>query len=177
MRRITLTACAIAGLSFTASAYAKAPSRQHLREYAHAYHAVASKLGARAPGRNIARWGMRSGRTASDGDLARSLTVLYRMLHPAPVAYAAPVAAPTTTPTATAYTGGGSSASLSDVPGVPASFAACVAMRESTDGAGSSNIYGILGSGGQGSLAEQKQAFSRMYASRGTQPWAPYDGC
>lgn len=72
------------------------------------------------------------------------------------------------------YSGGGS---YSDVPGVPSSFAACVAQRESTNGAGSSNIYGIQGGGGNGSLAEQKQAFAQMYASRGTEPWAPYDGC
>lgn len=50
-------------------------------------------------------------------------------------------------------------------------------MRESTNGAGSSNIYGIEGSGGQGSIAEQKQAFAQMYADRGSQPWSPYDGC
>jgi hypothetical protein len=71
------------------------------------------------------------------------------------------------------YGGGG----YSDVPGVPPGFASCVAQRESTNGAGSSNIYGIQGPGGQGSLAEQKQAFSQMYASRGSQPWSPYDGC
>jgi hypothetical protein len=65
----------------------------------------------------------------------------------------------------------------SNVPGVPASFAACVAMRESTNGAGSSNIYGIQGPGGQGSLASQKAAFSQMYHDRGSQPWSPYDGC
>jgi hypothetical protein len=50
-------------------------------------------------------------------------------------------------------------------------------MRESTNGAGSSNIYGIQGGGGTGSIAEQKQAFAQMYAARGTEPWAPYDGC
>jgi hypothetical protein len=72
---------------------------------------------------------------------------------------------------------GFSSPNLADVPGVPASFAACVALRESTDGAGSSNIYGILGPGGQGTLAQQKEAFSQMYAARGAEPWAPYDGC
>jgi hypothetical protein len=71
-----------------------------------------------------------------------------------------------------------SSGSYSDVPGVPSSFAACVAERESSNGAGSSNIYGILvDSRGNGSLAEQKQAFSELYAANGTQPWAPYDGC
>lgn len=76
-------------------------------------------------------------------------------------------------PTTVVSSGGG----YSDVPGVPQSFAACVAMRESTNGAGSPNIYGIEGPGGQGSLAEQKQAFAQMYAARGTEPWAPYDGC
>ena len=70
-----------------------------------------------------------------------------------------------------------SDSSLSDVPGVPSSFAACVAQRESTDGAGSSNIYGIEGAGGQGDLASQKAAFAQMYGARGTEPWAPYDGC
>lgn len=73
----------------------------------------------------------------------------------------------------TGYVSGG----LSDVPGVPSSFAACVALRESTNGQLSSNVYGIVGPGGQGSLAAQKQAFSQMYAARGSQPWAPYDGC
>jgi hypothetical protein len=72
---------------------------------------------------------------------------------------------------------GSSGGSLSDVPGVPSSFAACVALRESSNGAGSSNVYGILGSGGQGSLAEQKQAFSQLYQQSGTIPWSPYDGC
>jgi hypothetical protein len=74
----------------------------------------------------------------------------------------------------TSYSSGGG---YSNVPGVPASFAACVALRESTNGAGSSNIYGIVGAGGQGSLASQKAAFSQMYHDRGSQPWSPYDGC
>lgn len=70
-----------------------------------------------------------------------------------------------------------SSSSLADVPGVPSGFASCVAMRESSNGAGSSNIYGIEGAGGQGSLASQKAAFAQMYGARGTEPWAQYDGC
>ena len=40
-----------------------------------------------------------------------------------------------------------------------------------------SNIYGIEGPGGQGTLAQQKEAFSQMYAARGSETWAPYDGC
>jgi hypothetical protein len=73
-----------------------------------------------------------------------------------------------------------SSPDLADVAGVPASFAACVAMRESTDGAGSSNIYGILPMNGYYdgmSLAAQKELFSQMYEAQGSGPWAPYDGC
>jgi hypothetical protein len=69
------------------------------------------------------------------------------------------------------------SSDLGSVPGVPYSFASCVAFRESTDGRLSSNIYGILGGGGTGTVAQQKAAFSRMYAQYGVQPWAPYDGC
>lgn len=69
-----------------------------------------------------------------------------------------------------------SSSDLADVPGVPRSFAACVALRESTDGRLSSNIYGMLQYHGE-SLAEQKREFSEMYAARGVEPWRPYDGC
>jgi hypothetical protein len=60
-------------------------------------------------------------------------------------------------------------------------------MRESTDGAGSSNLYGILdstwhslglwGSAGAASPAQQTAAFEELYARDGVQPWRPYDGC
>jgi LysM repeat protein len=73
---------------------------------------------------------------------------------------------------------------LSDVPGVPSSFAACVAFRESTDGtnpAANGNVYGIIPASGinveGASLAVQKQAFSTLVAEDGTAPWAPFDGC
>ncbi len=75
----------------------------------------------------------------------------------------------------------GSSSSLSDVPGVPSGFAACVAFRESTNGQGSSNVYGIIPSSGYNgygaSLAQQKQMFAALYAQYGTAPWTPSDGC
>lgn len=71
--------------------------------------------------------------------------------------------------------------------GAPGSFQACVALRESGNGSGSSNIYGILdstwrslgrsGSAWSASRAEQDAAFAQLYAKDGTQPWAPYDGC
>jgi murein DD-endopeptidase MepM/ murein hydrolase activator NlpD len=97
----------------------------------------------------------------------------------------------TTTSTTATSAGSSSSAasgyessSLSDIPGVPSSFAACVAYRESTDlenPAADGNAYGILPSSGYdvegASLAAQKQAFSELYAQYGTQPWAPSDGC
>lgn len=66
-------------------------------------------------------------------------------------------------------------------------FKACVEFRESTNGRGSSNLYGILnstwsslGRGGSAytaSPAEQSAAFDQLYAKDGASPWAPYDGC
>jgi hypothetical protein len=70
----------------------------------------------------------------------------------------------------------------------PSSFQQCVAWRESsntpTDPDG---LYGILpstwaslgysGTAGEASVAQQNEAFQRLYAEDGTQPWAPSDGC
>jgi hypothetical protein len=94
---------------------------------------------------------------------------------------------PPQSPASTSYTptpvasGGGA---LDDVPGVPAGFAACVAQRESSDGANQAyngGVYGIITASGIDvngqSLAAQKQAFSELYAADGTAPWAPSDGC
>jgi LysM domain len=79
---------------------------------------------------------------------------------------------------------GDDSGDLSDVPGVPQAFAACVAFRESTDlenPAADGNAYGIIPASGVDvagdSIAQQKQAFSELYAQDGTAPWAPSDGC
>jgi hypothetical protein len=70
------------------------------------------------------------------------------------------------------------------VPGVPSSFAACVAFRESTNGtnqAFNGGVYGIIRASGINvngqSLAAQKRAFSQLYQQYGTAPWAPSDGC
>lgn len=83
-------------------------------------------------------------------------------------------------PSAGASSGGG----LSDVPGVPSAFAACVAERESSNGANQAyngGVYGIITASGINvngqSIAAQKAAFSQLYAQDGTQPWAPSDGC
>jgi murein DD-endopeptidase MepM/ murein hydrolase activator NlpD len=78
---------------------------------------------------------------------------------------------------------GYSSGSLSDVPGVPQSFAACVAYRESTDlrnPAAGGNAYGIMSASGYDvygtSLAHQKHVFADLYRQYGGTPWVA-DGC
>jgi LysM repeat protein len=78
---------------------------------------------------------------------------------------------------------GYSSSSLSDIPGVPQSLAACVAYRESTDlqnPAANGNAYGIIPASGYNvagtSLAHQKQVFAELYQQDGASPWAA-DGC
>jgi hypothetical protein len=89
----------------------------------------------------------------------------------------------TVTRSSSSGSSGYSSSSLSDVPGVPSSFAACVAYRESTDlrnPAAHGNAYGIIPASGYNvygtSLAHQKQVFAELYRQYGTRPWAA-DGC
>jgi lysozyme len=78
---------------------------------------------------------------------------------------------------------GYSSGGLSDIPGVPSSFAACVAYRESTNDtnpAAHGDAYGIIPASGYNvsgdSLAQQKQVFKQIYDSTGPSAWAA-DGC
>lgn len=72
--------------------------------------------------------------------------------------------------------------------GASSSFEQCVAWRESSNiPTQPDGLFGILpstwaslgysGSAGQASVAQQKTAFSQLYARDGAQPWAPYDGC
>jgi hypothetical protein len=116
--------------------------------------------------------------------------------HSVPVQQSAPsytapsYTSPSSTASATAVThtsstgsSGYSSSSLSDIPGVPSSLAACVAYRESTDlqnPAADGNAYGIIPASGYNvegaSLAQQKQVFAELYAQDGATPWAA-DGC
>jgi hypothetical protein len=99
----------------------------------------------------------------------------YKPPDPPPAPAPAP-SAPAPAPAASGY----SSSDLANVPGVPYAFAACVAMRESTDGLGSNNIYGITSMWGYYdgmSIAGQKELFAKIYAEQGPAPWAPYDGC
>jgi len=92
-------------------------------------------------------------------------------------------AASTTTRSTSTGSSGYSSGSLSDIPGVPSSFAACVAYRESTNlqnPAANGNAYGIIPASGYNvygtSIAHQKQIFAELYQQYGGSPWAA-DGC
>lgn len=74
-------------VAFALPATAAALPSSMARHYKRDYHAVATKFGSRAPGRNILRWGLPNGNRASHSDLMRSIGVLERMLHPAPVVH------------------------------------------------------------------------------------------
>lgn len=65
-------------------------------------------------------------------------------------------------------------------------FAECVRQRESGNGSGSSNIYGMLdgwavaggrGRAGDATRAEQDYRAYRLWQRYGASPWRPYDGC
>jgi hypothetical protein len=84
---------------------------------------------------------------------------------------------------ATSSGSGYDSSALSDIPGVPQSFAACVAYRESTNNtnpAAHGNAYGIIPASGYNvggdSIAQQKQVFKQIYDTSGRGAWAA-DGC
>ncbi len=114
---------------------------------------------------------------------AQSAPVQSQNVTPAPASGSTSTQAPAQSSTVTAG-GGSGSGGLGDVPGVPQSFAACVANRESTnlsDPAANGNAYGIVPASGYNvngtSLAHQKQVFAELYAKYGTSPWSPHDGC
>ena len=94
-----------------------------------------------------------------------------------------PAAAPAPAQSAAGSAGSGGSSALSDIPGVPQSFAACVAYRESTNNtnpAAHGNAYGIIPASGHNvsgdSIAQQKQVFKQIYDTTGPSAWAA-DGC
>jgi hypothetical protein len=105
-----------------------------------------------------------------------------------PHAHAAtPAAASASTHSVSASAGssgsGYDSSALGDIPGVPSSFAACVAYRESTNDtnpAANGNAYGIIPASGYSvsgdSIAQQKQVFKQIYDTSGPGAWAA-DGC
>ncbi len=78
---------------------------------------------------------------------------------------------------------GFNSSDLGDIPGVPHSFATCVAWRESTNDtnpAAHGNAYVIIPASGYNvsgySIAQQKLVFKQIYDTTGPSAWAA-DGC
>ena len=61
-------------------------TRAHARAYEHVYREVVHAQGHRAPGRNIVQDGTTRGGRPSDAETVTSLSVLQRMLQPAPAA-------------------------------------------------------------------------------------------
>ena len=92
-KRTMVAATATAALALPVAATAAVPSNTAHR-YRADYHAVAQKFGARAPGRNIMKWGLQGGQRARASDVLRSIGTLERMLHPAPVFHSTFTAAP-----------------------------------------------------------------------------------
>jgi hypothetical protein len=115
MKWLMLPAAVAVVVPATGVAEAKPATSAHARAYERAYREVAHKLGPRAPGRNIVKNGVRSGRHPDDGETLSSLAVLARMLAPSPSPAAATSSASTTATTAatpSAGSAGGSSGSL-----------------------------------------------------------------
>jgi LysM repeat protein len=118
-----------------------------------------------------------------EGDLATGLVPVQAAAPPVKSYTVTPAAAPAPAPSAAGSAGSGGSSALSDIPGVPQSFAACVAYRESTNNtnpAAHGNAYGIIPASGHNvsgdSIAQQKQVFKQIYDTTGASAWAA-DGC
>lgn len=110
MTRLLAAATAIAALALTTSVQAKdpAPRKRELEKYTGLYFAVKDKHGARTPGRNVRRHGVRildnrhrrATRPATAAEVGRSIRTFRRWLAPPmPIARAADNAPPPTAPT------------------------------------------------------------------------------
>lgn len=160
-KRATIVALALVGMYVPATSAARAgnaaPRRQatipasHVRAYNQAYHAVASKFGHRAPGRQILRWGFAPGRPATDAEVVASLAVLQRMLAPPP--------APPTPTSGSSVGTGGSTASSSNLE-------TCVIQHES--GGNPNAVSGQYRGIGQWSPYAWAQDGGTQYASSPT---------
>jgi hypothetical protein len=180
MKRLTLAASLTLAV-FVPAAAAKPVSPQHARQYAQLYHKVAAKLGRRAPGRNIVRWGPARGKRVADAQVLASIAVLDRMLAPPPGV--TPAAGTQVNSPVTAV----SQAVASAAP-TASSLPACTWQAESggnpgavnpTSGAG--GYYQIMPStwaayGGSGSpqsapMSEQTAIAQKIYQSQGPGAW------
>ncbi len=196
-KRILVAATSMAALALPAAATAAVPSSTAHR-YQADYHAVAQKFGSRAPGRNIITQGLPGGKRASTSDVLRSIGVLERMLHPAPVVRApaptetaapaptetaapapapAPASSSSTQPTATQSTG----SSGYSIPGYIVQCESGGNWHAVNPSSGAGGAYQIMPStwqayGGSGlpqnaSPAEQSAIASKIWNSAGPGAW------
>jgi LysM repeat protein len=117
--------------------------------------------------------------SSSSSDRGRSVPVQSYRVTPAPASTSAQGVSGGASSSGSGY----DSSALGDIPGVPQSFAACVAYRESTNDtnpAANGNAYGIIPASGYSvsgdSIAQQKQVFKQIYDTSGPGAWAA-DGC
>jgi Transglycosylase-like domain len=172
MKIIVVSATAIS-LALPAVAVAKPqpPSRHDAKAYIKAYHAVAARFGHRAPGRDIIRDGLASGRPVTHAVVVRSISVLRRMLSGMP----APTSAPITHPQPIYYGGGYS------IPGYIVQCESGGSWTAVNPSSGAGGAYQILPSswaayGGTGlpenaTPAQQSLIAARIYASVGASAW------
>lgn len=164
MRKIIVAACAAFLLSVPA-----AEARSLTATYTHLYHAVAKAHGKRAPGRNIARFGVRTKhgtRDATAHELGRSIRTFKRWLAPPLPVPLASDRAPTATTASAASTGG------------RWAIPAYIVMRESGGDYGAYNARGCGGRGCIGAYQIDAQHFAPggECAGMGTSP-AGQDRC
>jgi hypothetical protein len=176
MLRYTLPAAAVVVAAVAPSASAAdypLPRHVELEKYTALYHAVKSEDGARAPGRNIRRWGLSTGqriRKASAREIAQSIRQLRALRNP--LLKAGP---PPQEPGGVATPRAG---------GTLAAIAACESGGNpraiSPDGTyrgkyqfdfGTWAAVGGSGDPAAASEAEQDQRAAALYARRGAAPW------
>jgi soluble lytic murein transglycosylase-like protein len=191
VKRLTLAAGAMLAVSVPAVADAKSVTPRHARQYARLYHQVAAKLGRRAPGRNIVRWGTRS-HAVTDAQVVNSIGVLERMLAPTPAVTAAAGAVGSVTQVSDvspAAAGAGSTPAVASAASTGSPLPACTWQPESggnpsavNASSGAGGYYQIMPStwaayGGSGapqtaSMSEQTAVAQRIYQSQGPSAWS-----
>jgi Transglycosylase-like domain len=186
IRRLMLFASAAGALAVPGAAYADSLTKQtnHLRAE------VVAKLGKRAPGRNIVRWGVlgHDGRTrpANHAELITYRDTLAQMLAPPPGPMGTPASASTvaSSPETTFSVSssstreGASSGSLPACTWQPESGGDWSAVNSSSGAGGYYQIlpstwaaYGGTGSPESASPAEQTAIAQKIWASQGSSAW------
>jgi hypothetical protein len=191
VKRLTLAAGVMLAVSVPAVAGAKPVTPRHARQYSRLYHQVAAKLGHRAAGRNIVRWGA-VGHAATDAEVVTSIDVLERMLAPLLAVTAPPhTVTPVTQASATRTTAGGAAATVAaaSAAATGSPLPTCTWQPESggnpsavnpTSGAGGYYqitpstwaAYGGTGAPQSAPMSQQTAIAQRIYQSQGPSAWS-----